>query len=130
MSNPWDERYSVADYVYGTEPNDYLREQMHRIAPGGRVLCIADGEGRNGVYLAQHGFDVTSIDASRVGLDKAQALAAVHHVAIATIHSDLADYDFGIAQWMPLCRYSVTSHLISARGFMPQFLRHFVAVAL
>ena len=99
MSNPWDERYSAAEYVYGTEPNDYLREQMHRIAPGGRVLCIADGEGRNGVYLAEHGFDVTSVDASRVGLDKANALAAAQKVSITTVHADLADFDFGIAQW-------------------------------
>ena len=72
---------------------------MHRIAPGGRVLCIADGEGRKGVYLAEHGFDVTSVDASRVGLDKANALAAAQKVSITTVHADLADFDFGVDQW-------------------------------
>jgi len=99
MSNPWDERYASADYVYGTEPNDFLREQAHYITPDGRVLCIADGEGRNGVYLARLGYDVTSVDASRVGLEKAAALAASHSVSITTIHADLADFDFGVEQW-------------------------------
>lgn len=99
MSNPWDERYASADYVYGTEPNDFLREQAHHITPGGRVLCIADGEGRNGVYLARLGYDVTSVDASRVGLEKAAALAASHSVSITAVHADLADFDFGIEQW-------------------------------
>lgn len=99
MSNQWDERYASADYMYGTEPNDFLREQAHHIRPGGRVLCIADGEGRNGVYLATLGYDVTSVDASRVGLNKAAALATSHNVSITTTHADLAEFDFGVEQW-------------------------------
>lgn len=99
MSNQWDERYAATDYVYGVEPNDFLREHAHRIKPGGRVLCLADGEGRNGVFLARQGYDVTSVDASHVGLAKARSLAAAHHVTLHTVHADLADYDFGIVQW-------------------------------
>ncbi|MEN9796063.1 MAG: hypothetical protein RLZZ150_1040 [Bacteroidota bacterium] len=99
MNNQWDERYSASEYVYGTEPNDFLREEYHRIRPGGKVLCLADGEGRNGVFLAQQGFDVTSVDASQVGLEKALALAKANDVMISTVHADLADYDLGVDQW-------------------------------
>ncbi len=99
MINQWDERYSASEYVYGTEPNDLLREEYHRIRPGGKVLCLADGEGRNGVFLAQQGFDVTSVDASQVGLEKALALAQANDVMITTMHADLADYDLGVDQW-------------------------------
>ena len=99
MINQWDERYSASEYVYGTEPNDFLREEYHRIRPGGKVLCLADGEGRNGVFLAQQGFDVTSVDASQVGLEKALALAKANDVMISTVHADLADYDLGVDQW-------------------------------
>lgn len=99
MINQWDERYSAPEYVYGTQPNDFLQQEHQRIKPGGKVLCIADGEGRNGVFLAQQGFDVTSVDASRVGLEKAQALATTHGVTITTVHADLAEYDLGVNQW-------------------------------
>lgn len=127
MNNPWDERYSAAEYVYGTEPNDFLREQAQRITPGGRVLCIADGEGRNGVYLARLGYDVTSVDASRVGLEKAAALAASHSVSITTIHADLADYDFGVTQWDAVV--SIFCHLppeprSHVHAAIPAALRH------
>ena len=99
MVTQWDERYSASEYVYGTEPNDFLREEYHRIRPGGKVLCLADGEGRNGVFLAQQGFDVTSVDASRVGLEKALALAKANDVNLTTVHADLADYDLGVDHW-------------------------------
>lgn len=99
MNNQWDERYSATEYMYGTEPNDFLREAYHRIRPGGRVLCLADGEGRNGVFLARQGFDVTSVDASQVGLEKALALAKANDVMITTVHADLADYDLGVDHW-------------------------------
>src|SRR5690554_5678315 len=82
----WDERYSTDDYVYGTEPNNFLREQAELIgeAPK-RVLCLADGEGRNGVYLAGFGHWVTSVDASSVGLRKAAQLAEEKGVALTTL---------------------------------------------
>ena len=87
----WDERYSAEEFAYGTEPNDFLAEHYNKI-PTGKVLCLAEGEGRNSVYLARHGFTVTGVDASSVGMQKAKRLAEKNNVAITTIVSDLADY--------------------------------------
>ena len=85
----WDERYGRADHVYGTAPNDFLVEVAARL-PEGPVLCLAEGEGRNAVWLAERGHDVTAVDGSSVGLAKARALADARGVEIATIHADLA----------------------------------------
>ena len=95
----WDERYAAPGYAYGTEPNDFLAEVAERIPVGGRVLCLADGEGRNGVFLARRGHAVTSVDLSPVGLRKAEALAAQHGVSITTVHADLADFPFEDGAW-------------------------------
>ena len=97
--NPWDERYSTPDYAYGTQPNDFLAEQFACIPAGGRVLCLADGEGRNGVFLARQGYEVTSVDLSRVGLEKAAKLAQKHGVSLQPVHADLAQYSLGTEQW-------------------------------
>lgn len=94
----WDERYSQEGYAYGTQANDFLKEVAHHI-PKGRVLCIAEGEGRNAVYLAQMGYAVTAVDLSAVGLHKAQALAKANGVSIETVQADLSTYDFGVEQW-------------------------------
>ncbi len=95
----WDERYSEAGFAFGTEPNDFLRDEFGRIPAGGRVLCLAEGEGRNAVFLAQNGYQVTGMDSSKVGLDKAQKLASDKGVTITTQVVDLADYEFGEQQW-------------------------------
>jgi len=94
----WNERYSQADYVYGKKPNDFLVEVVQQI-PKGRVLCLSDGEGRNGVYLAQQGCQVTAVDASPIGLEKAQKLAAERSVAIKTIVADLAEFPIQPDAW-------------------------------
>lgn len=94
----WDERYARDEYLFGKEPNDFLVEVLERI-PKGRVLCLADGEGRNGVYVASHGHAVTSIDASGVALEKAQKLAAERGVAIETVAADLNQYELGENAW-------------------------------
>jgi len=94
----WNERYSQAEYVYGKNPNDFLVEVVQQI-PRGRVLCLADGEGRNGVYLAQQGCQVTAVDASPIGLEKAQKLAAERSVAIETIAADLAEFPIQPDSW-------------------------------
>ncbi|MDQ8186887.1 class I SAM-dependent methyltransferase [Pelagicoccus sp. SDUM812002] len=91
--NKWDQRYSSKGFVYGTEPNDFLAEQAHRI-PAGACLSLADGEGRNGVYLASLGYKVTSVDSSEVGLAKARQLAEQKGVELYTVHRDLADFQF------------------------------------
>ncbi len=87
----WDERYGAAEYAYGKEPNDFLAASLARI-PKGKVLCLCDGEGRNGVYLAQQGCQVTSVDASAVGLAKANKLAQERGVTIATQVVDLTHF--------------------------------------
>ncbi|HMU61210.1 MAG TPA: methyltransferase domain-containing protein [Gemmatimonadales bacterium] len=94
----WDERYASPEYVYGTEPNDFLASVASQI-PRGRVLSIADGEGRNGVFLASLGHDVTSVDASAVGLAKAARLAAARGVHLTTQVVDLADYVIEPGAW-------------------------------
>lgn len=94
----WDARYSSEEYVYGTEPNDFLRSVADQL-PVGRTLCIGEGEGRNGAFLAGLGHDVTALDASSVGLAKAVKLAAGRGQRIRTIHTDLTHYAFEPAAW-------------------------------
>lgn len=87
----WDERYNTDEYVYGREPNGFLREHADAL-PKGRILCLAEGEGRNSVYLATKGYEVIGVDSSSVGLKKAQLLAKDAGVTITTVLADLADY--------------------------------------
>lgn len=94
----WDERYSTAEYVYGTSPNEYLVSVTGRL-PKGRVLCLAEGEGRNAVYLAGQGFDVLAVDGSKVGLAKADKLAEKSGVTIRTQRANLDTYDLGEERW-------------------------------
>ncbi len=96
---PWDARYSAEGFFYGLDPNDFLRAEAHRISAGGSVLCLAEGEGRNAVYLAEQGFAVTAVDGSPVGLKKLNQLAAGKGVTVKTICADLADFDMGVTQW-------------------------------
>jgi SAM-dependent methyltransferase len=94
----WDERYSGEEYAYGTKANEFLEASVSYI-PAGAVLSLAEGEGRNAVFLAQKGYSVTAVDASLVGLNKARKLAEEHGVVVEFIHADLADYDLGENKW-------------------------------
>ncbi len=94
----WDARYREPGFAYGTEPNDFLREVAGRIPPG-PVLCLAEGEGRNAVWLAGLGHEVVAVDSSRVGLAKAARLAAERGVALTTIPADLAEYAIEPGAW-------------------------------
>lgn len=94
----WDERYSAEEYVYGTNPNNFLEANFSSI-PTGKVLSLAEGEGRNAVFLAKQGYSVTAVDASLVGLNKARKLAEENGVVIEFIQADLADYDLAENQW-------------------------------
>jgi SAM-dependent methyltransferase len=94
----WDERYSGDDYAYGTEPNEFLASAVDRL-PGGRILCLGEGEGRNAVWLARRGFDVTAVDASRVGLDKALRLAEERETTIRAVHADLNEFEIEPDWW-------------------------------
>ena len=104
----WDERYSEPGYAYGTEPNKFLASVAERI-PRGRVLCLAEGEGRNAVYLAGLGYDVTAVDTSTVGLAKAEALASNLEVTIETVIADLADFEIEPVAWQGVV--SIFCHL-------------------
>lgn len=90
--NFWDQNFAAAGYKYGTAPNAFLVWQSPRIPPGSDVLVPGDGEGRNGVWLAQQGHRVTAMDGSAVGLHKAQTLAAERGVVLQTVLGDLADW--------------------------------------
>jgi SAM-dependent methyltransferase len=94
----WDKRYSAEEYAYGTRPNKFLEENFSYI-PKGRVLSLAEGEGRNAVFLAKEGYSVTAVDASLVGLNKARKLAEENGVVVEFIHADLAGYDLGENKW-------------------------------
>ncbi|MEY4938851.1 MAG: hypothetical protein RIQ93_586 [Verrucomicrobiota bacterium] len=98
MNNFWDQRYSAADYVYGTAPNSFVAAMAPRI-PAGPVLCLAEGEGRNAVHLAQLGHAVTAVDQSAVGLAKAARLATEQGVALTTIAADLANFAIKPGAW-------------------------------
>ena len=88
----WEKRYAEPEYLFGTEPTEFLAAQKARLPKSGRALAVADGEGRNGVWLAQQGLDVLSIDFSPRAQEKAQALARSRDVPLTT---ELAD----VTQW-------------------------------
>ena len=92
MQQFWEERYKSDKYAYGTEPNAYLRSNLEIFGKSGEILAVADGEGRNGAWLAKHGHEVTSIDGSLNGLKKAEALAGKYGVRINTIAADLTEW--------------------------------------
>ncbi|OFZ68718.1 MAG: SAM-dependent methyltransferase [Betaproteobacteria bacterium RBG_16_56_24] len=95
MSNMWDERYSGEDYLFGTEPNAFLASQRHLLKPGMSCLAVADGEGRNGVWLAQQGLKVLSVEASAVALSKAKKLAQQRGVKVDFELADLLQWGWG-----------------------------------
>ncbi len=86
----WNERYAGEEYVYGTEPNSFLAHNAKLLT--GPVLSLAEGEGRNAVFLASLGLEVLGVDSSEVGLAKAQKLAAARGVTIRTEVADLGDF--------------------------------------
>jgi hypothetical protein len=110
--NQWDERYGTARYFYGTEPNDFLRERFTAIRGGGDVLCLAEGEGRNAVFLAQQGLRVVALDQSAVGLKKAEQLAIDRGVRVETVVADLSSYRIEPARWDGIV--SIWCHLPAA----------------
>lgn len=97
----WDERYAGKDYFYGKEPNDFLKENIGHISPSEHVLCLAEGEGRNAVYIAKSSTTalVTAVDASQVGLEKTKQLAREKGVRVQTLLADLNEFDMGSEQW-------------------------------
>jgi SAM-dependent methyltransferase len=107
----WEERFSVDDYVYGTEPNGFLRED-ESILPMGEVLCLAEGEGRNAVFLAATGRLVSSVDLTEAGVAKTLHLAVAGGVVVDAVVGDLASYDLGVNRWDAIV--SIFAHMPSS----------------
>ncbi len=83
----WDEKFDRPDYRYGTEPNAFVADVLPELLEhDARVLCVGDGEGRNGVWCAGQGFETTSLEPSAVGIEKIKRLADKEGVKINTIH--------------------------------------------
>lgn len=95
----WTRRFDSEDYFYGTEANAFLRAQAGLLRAGQRVLAVADGEGRNGVWLAEQGLQVTSVEASSNALKKARKLAAERAVAPEFIEADLLSWRWPVAEF-------------------------------
>ena len=103
----WDARYAASAAAYGLDPNDFLASVADRL-PVGRTLCLAEGQGRNAVFLAQQGHDVLAVDQSAVGLEQAQALAESRGVRLGVEAVDLGAFALGVGRWD--CVVSVFAH--------------------
>jgi len=120
----WDERFGRPEPVYGHEPNIYLREQSHRLDDGARVLVPADGYGRNGLWLAKQGFDVTTVDVSPVGVDRARKAAEDSRVVSKILLADLNFWQWPLGEFdavasiylhlPPEQRPQIHAHMITA----------------
>ena len=97
-ATPWDARFATPDYVFGTEPNHWLAAHAGQWRVGDHVLCVADGEGRNSVWLARQGLRVDAFDVSAVGLEKARKLAAQAEVNVQYTQASTDDYDWPVGQ--------------------------------
>ena len=95
----WDERYSIDDYLFGQKPAQALLRNEEYLVPCGETLLIADGEGRNSVYLAKNGFKVTSSDSSIVAQQKAKALADSQNVKVNFKLENFFDIDWSKKQY-------------------------------
>ena len=95
----WNERYASPDYLFGEEPNAFLRKQVAWLRPGSRVLCVADGEGRNSVWLAEQGFEVTAFDFAPNAVDKARALAKRRGVKVDHQVGDIEHWPWATARY-------------------------------
>lgn len=99
----WNQRYQGEELLFGEAPNEYLRAQQARLPRGGRALCVADGEGRNSVWLAEQGLRVDAFDIAEAGVAKARRLAARHGVCV-----DFAVADADTVAW-PEAVYDVVA---------------------
>lgn len=91
----WNRRFQGEDFIFGTEPNAWLREHADVWLPGQRVLCVADGEGRNSVWLARRGLMVDAYDIAEVGVAKARRLAQAQGVRVNYTVADCDGFDHG-----------------------------------
>ena len=115
----WETRFRAPGYAFGKEPNAFLKSQAGRLPAGGSALSVADGEGRNGVWLAERGLDVLAIDFSSAALDKSRALAAERGVRLRT---ELAD----VTTWCwPTDAFDVVAAIFVQVVFPPERIAFF-----
>ncbi len=110
----WNNRFAAPHFVYGETPNAFVAEMAAQI-PAGPVLCLAEGEGRNAVYLATLGQQVTAVDQSEAGLAKARRLAAARGVEIETVLADLENFTIEPGVW---------SGIVATFAHLPPAIRH------
>ncbi len=110
MSSKWDARFAREDYLFGTDPTVFLTDNAGLVPPEAQTLCVAEGEGRNAVWLASQGCRVTAFDSSLVAVDKARALAESRDVSVAFEIADIAawnwqahSYDLVVAVFIQFC---------------------------
>lgn len=111
----WNERYGEADFAYGKQANDFLVAQD--FPPASKILCLAEGEGRNAVHLAQQNHAVTCIDYSEAGIEKMKRLASEKGVELTTICADLSTVNLVANEW---------DAIVIIFGHFPTDLRQFV----
>ncbi|USK84727.1 SAM-dependent methyltransferase [Peribacillus asahii] len=112
--NPWNTRFENENYVYGTEPNAFLADMQPKLSLSGDALAIAEGEGRNAVFLAEQGLDVTAWDYAQSGLMKTTKLAESCGVSVETALVDLNVAEWGENRW---------DELVCIFGHFPKELR-------
>lgn len=95
----WNEKYSKPGYLFGVEPAQFLRDHAGYLTAGASALAVADGEGRNSVYLAEQGLNVTAMDGSHIALEKAKALAMARDVTVSFHEADINQWDWQPAQF-------------------------------
>jgi len=140
----WQGRYSGPGYAFGKEPNYFLKSCMQLLPRSGRVLAVADGEGRNGVWLAEQGLDVLSIDFSPLAQAKARALAVEKGVsvnfeladvhkwnypeaafdAVVEIFTQFSSQDEGRLKWAGMRRTLKPGGLLIIQGYTPKQLQY------
>jgi cyclopropane fatty-acyl-phospholipid synthase-like methyltransferase len=112
--NFWNTRFKEAEFAYGTEPNDFLKSKIQAFKPNSKILCLAEGEGRNAVFLAEHNHHVTAVDYSQEGLNKLKKLASDKNLSIETVCIDLNHYKIEENKW---------DAIICIFGHFPESLR-------
>ena len=139
----WDERFAQAEPVYGEQPNAYLRAQTQRLAPGCKILVPGDGYGRNGIWLASQGFQVSTVDLSPVGVARARQSAQTAGLTMSIEQADLASWTWPASEFdavaaiflhlPPVLRTQIHAHMLGAlkqaglliiQAFTPAQLRH------
>jgi SAM-dependent methyltransferase len=93
----WQERFAQPGYLFGTAPNEFLKEHAHLLRQGQKALTIADGEGRNGVFLAEQGLDVLSVDFSPLAQEKARKLATERGITLRVEQADIINWQWPAA---------------------------------